>query len=208
MGIPPLGKHWNARKQNHRGHTDKAGCEILHVIMLRDSGVVAPFNLWCIVTRVPIRSSYCNWYYTGFGFSERPNRSDLLIMARISYRRSATPEDTMIGDIDPESNEIYTKISGKVCPRIGMIYSRIGMICLVCLEILRWIMSPWNQHTPSLSSYLAHNCGKLPGGFSKVERERGLKLLRDPNPMCIFNIYDYTWDAFTFFWDRRIKVLN
>ena len=47
-------------------HTDKAGCEILHVIMLRDSGVVAPFDLWCIVTRVPIRLSHCNWYYTGF----------------------------------------------------------------------------------------------------------------------------------------------
>ena len=66
-------------------------------------------------------------------------------MARISYRRSATQEDTNI-DIDLEGNEDYTKISGKVFPRIGIVYSRIGMICAMCLEILRWIMSPWNQH--------------------------------------------------------------
>ena len=50
-------------------------------------------------------------------------------------------------------------------------------------------------------------CAKLPAGISNVERERALKLLRDPNPRCIFNISDYTWDAFTFFWDRRLKLL-
>ena len=114
--------------------------------MLRDSGVVAPFDLWCIVTRVPIRLSYCNWYYTGFWLFGKTNQIGLLIMARISYRRSATQEDTNTGDIDLEGNEDYTKISGKVFPRIGIVYSRIGMICVMCLEILRWIMSPWNQH--------------------------------------------------------------
>ena len=68
-------------------------------------------------------------------------------MARISSRRSATPEDINIGDIDLEMNEgNYTKFSGKVFPKIGIVHSRIGHMFHLFVEIFRMIMSAGNQH--------------------------------------------------------------
>ena len=59
-------------------------------------------------------------------------------MARISSRRSATPEDINIGDIDLEMNEgNYTKFSGKMFPDIGIVHSRIGHMFHLFVEILR-----------------------------------------------------------------------